>query len=136
MAFALSACAISPSSSKTSPRPTAQPIVTSSPIAGPSAATSSSPTAPATPGGAGLVRCDAAIPAGDTLVIGRVGEDSTIVVRDIQDPANAKTLCRFDSGAQSPQFISTTQVAYATASKQLITADIAAGNARVLATVG
>ncbi|HET6310387.1 MAG TPA: hypothetical protein VFH00_05230 [Candidatus Nitrosotalea sp.] len=135
-AFALSACAISPSSSKTSPRPTAQPIVTSSATASPSAATSAGPTAPGTPGGAGLVRCDAAIPAGDTLVIGRVGEDSTIVVRDIQDPANAKTLCRFDSGAQSPQFISATQVAYATASNQIVKADIAAGTTTVLATIG
>jgi hypothetical protein len=71
---------------------------------------------------------------GDTLVIGRVGEDSTIVIRDIQDPANAKTLCRFDSGAVSPQFVSATQVAYATASKQLIKADIAAGTTTVLAT--
>ena len=81
------------------------------------------------------MRCDAAIPAGDALVIGRVGEDSTIVVRDIQDPANAKTLCRFDSGAQSPQFVSATQVAYATASKQVIKADLAAGTTTVLATV-
>ena len=136
--LALSACSLSPSSGKTSPRPTAQPIVTAtaSPTAGTSASPSSSPTAPATPGGAGLVRCDAAIPAGDNLVIGRVGEDSTIVVRDIQDPANAKTLCRFDSGAQSPQFVTATQVAYATASKQLIKADIAAGTTAVLATVG
>ena len=138
MALAFSACSISPSTAKTSPRPTAQPIVTSSPTAGPSAAATSAPSsAPGgTPASAGLVRCEAAIPAGDTLVIGRVGEDSTIVIRDIQDPANAKTLCRFDSGAQNPQFISATQVAYATAGKQLIKADLGAGTTAVLATYG
>jgi hypothetical protein len=81
------------------------------------------------------VRCDVAIPAGDALVIGRVGEDSTIVVRDIQDPANAKTLCRFDPGAMSPQFVSATQVAYATAGKQVVQVDLAAGTSTVLATV-
>jgi hypothetical protein len=69
-------------------------------------------------------------------VIGRVGEDPAIVVRDIQDPANAKTLCRFDSGAMYPQFVSATQVAYATSGKQLVKADLAAGTSTVLAAVG
>jgi len=126
MALAVSACSISPSSGSTSPRPSAQPIVTSSATASPIGV----------PGGAGLVHCDAAVPAGDNLVIGRVGEDSTIVVRDIQDPANAKTVCRFDPGALSPQFANATQVAYATSSKQLIKADLANGTTTVLATVG
>jgi hypothetical protein len=56
------------------------------------------------------------------------------VIRDIQDPANAKTLCRFDPAAQGPQFISATQVAYATTNKQLIKADLGAGTTTVLAT--
>ncbi|GAC1640012.1 MAG: hypothetical protein NVS9B11_06230 [Candidatus Dormibacteraceae bacterium] len=136
LALAFSACSVSPSSSTTSARPTAQPIVTSSPTAAPSASPPSSPGATPASAGAGLVRCDAAIPAGDTLVIGRVGEDTALVIRDIQDPANAKTLCRFDSRAQSPQFVSATQVAYATADKQLIKADIGAGTTTVLATFG
>jgi Tol biopolymer transport system component len=57
------------------------------------------------------------------------------VIRDIQDPANAKTLCRFDPAAQSPQFVIATQVAYPTSGRQIIKVDLSAGTATVLATV-
>ena len=83
-----------------------------------------------------MVHCDAAVPAGDNLVIGTITGDPTIVVRDIQDPANAKTLCKFDAGASSPQFVSATQVTYTTASNKIIKADLAGGTTTMLATFG
>jgi hypothetical protein len=69
-------------------------------------------------------------------VIGAVSGDPTIVVRDIQDPANAKNVCRFDAGAVSPQFVSATQVAYETASNELIKADLTSGGTTLIATFG
>jgi WD40-like Beta Propeller Repeat len=129
-ALALAACGGSPSSSRTSPSSSAQPTATSSTTANPS----SNPTG--TPGGATLVHCDTAVPAGDNLVIGTVSGDPTIVVRDIQDPANAKNLCHFDAGATSPQFVSSTQVAYETGSNQLIKVDLANGSTTLLAGSG
>ena len=74
------------------------------------------------------------MPAGDNLVIGTVSGDATIVIRDIQDPANARNLCRFDAGAMSPQFVSVTQVAYTTSGNQIIKADLATNTTTVLAT--
>jgi len=62
--------------------------------------------------------------------------DSTVVVRDIQDPANAQTLCTFDPAAQAPQFVSATRVAYETANSQIISADLTTGATTVLATYG
>jgi len=55
-----------------------------------------------------------------------------MVVRDIQDPANAKNLCTIDSGAQTPQFVSGTTIAYATGT-QIIKADLASGTTTILA---
>lgn len=112
-----------------SPSPSAHAAGTSS--ASPSSTASANPTG--APAGATLVHCDAAVPAGDNLVIGTITGDPTIVVRDIQDPANAKTVCRFDAGAISPQFVSGTQVAYTTSSNQIIKADLAGGTSTVLA---
>jgi hypothetical protein len=89
-----------------------------------------------TPGGASLVRCDTPVPAGDALAIGTITGDPTIVVRDIQDPANAKTLCKFDSAATSPQFVSATQVAYVTSGTQIVKADLTTGATTVIATFG
>ena len=86
--------------------------------------------------GTSLVHCTVAVPSGDTLVLGTVAGDPTVVVRDIQDPANAKTLCRFDSAASSPQFVSATQVAYETAGGQLVRADLTTGVAVTIATFG
>lgn len=83
-----------------------------------------------------MVHCDSAVPAGDNLVIGTVSGDPTIVVRDIQDPANAKNLCRFDAGALSQQFVSATQVAYETSSNQVIKADVASGTTTLIASFG
>jgi Tol biopolymer transport system component len=74
------------------------------------------------------------LPAGDNLVIGTVVGDPVIVVRDIQDPANAKNLCTIDAGAQSPQFISGSSVAYQTSDAKIIKADLAAGTTTILAT--
>jgi hypothetical protein len=76
------------------------------------------------------------VPAGDALVIGTITGDPTIVVRDIQDPANAKTLCKFDSTATSPQFVSATQVAYVTSGTQIVKADLTTGATSVIASFG
>jgi hypothetical protein len=130
VAVILSACGGAPSSAKSSPSTSAH--TTSTPSA--SAAPSSTPTG--TQGGASLVHCDTAVPAGDNLVIGAVSGDPTVVVRDIQDPANAKNLCRFDPAAASPQFVSATRVAYETASNELIEADLASGSTTLVATFG
>jgi hypothetical protein len=81
-----------------------------------------------------LAHCTTAVPAGDNLVIGTVVGDPVIVVRDIQDPANAKNLCTIDAGAQSPQFVSGSSVAYQTSDAKIIKADLAAGTTTILAT--
>lgn len=74
------------------------------------------------------------MPAGDNLVIGAVVGDPTVVVRDIQDPANAKNVCTFDPSAQSPLFVNGGTVAYETSSNQIIRADLATGATSVIAT--
>jgi hypothetical protein len=132
--LALAACGGAPSTGSSSPRPTAQPTVTSSPSAAASSTPSSSPAG--TPGGASLVSCTAPVPAGDGLVIGTITGDPTVVVRDIQDPANAKTVCHFDGGATSPQFVSATQVAYVAYGNTIIKADLTSGVTSVIATFG
>ena len=76
------------------------------------------------------------MPAGDNLVIGTVGGDSTVVIRDIQDPAHARNLCRFDSTAFNPQFISASQIAYVTGAGQLVRADLSTGSITQLANPG
>lgn len=83
-----------------------------------------------------MVHCAAAVPAGDNLVIGTVVGDPTVVVRDIQDPAHARNLCTFDSAALAPTFVSGTTVAYETASNEIVTADLGATGATVIATYG
>jgi hypothetical protein len=133
-ALALTACGGSPSTTRTSPSPSSQATVTASAAPTPSAESSSNPTG--TPGGPSLVHCDTAVPAGDTLVIGTISGDPTIVIRDIQDPANARTLCKFAAGATSPQFVSATQVSYTTASNQIVKADLAGSTTTVLGTFG
>ena len=69
-------------------------------------------------------------------MIGTVVGDPTVVVRDIQDPANARNLCRFDAAATAQQFVSATQVAYETAAGEIIKADLASGATTVLAAYG
>ncbi|HEV8354292.1 MAG TPA: hypothetical protein VGR24_08900 [bacterium] len=98
--------------------------------------TSPAPSAEISPGAgpASLVHCTAAVPAGDSLVIGTVAGDATIVVRDIQDPANARNLCTFDSSVLAPQFVSGTAVAYETADNQIIRANLSGGPTTILAT--
>jgi len=114
---------------------THSPAAAASASAGPPAPSPSvAETSPPVAGPATLVHCTAAVPAGDNLVIGTVAGDPTVVVRDIQDPANAKNLCAFDSAAQSPQFVSATAVAYETSDDQLIKADLSSGATAVLAT--
>jgi hypothetical protein len=133
-AVTLSACGGAPSTAKNSPKVSGQPITT--PSASATASTSPAATPNGTPGGASLVHCDTAVPAGDNLVIGAVSGDPTVVVRDIQDPSNAKNLCRFDPAATSPQFVSATRVAYETASNELIEADLVSGTTTLIATFG
>ena len=82
------------------------------------------------------MHCTGAVPAGDNLVIGTVVGDPTVVVRDIQDPANAKNLCTFDTSAQAPLFVNGSTVAYETGSNQIVRADLAGGTTSVVATYG
>jgi len=102
-----------------------------SPTAGSSPASSTNPIATGPPS---LAHCSTAIPAGDNLVIGTVVGDPVIVVRDIQDPANAKNLCTIDAAATSPQFVSQTSIAYETSDLKMIKADLTSGATTVLAT--
>ncbi|HYM95894.1 MAG TPA: hypothetical protein VET26_01210, partial [Candidatus Sulfotelmatobacter sp.] len=76
------------------------------------------------------------MPAGDNLVIGTVVGDPTVVLRDIQDPANAHNLCTLDSTALTPQFVSAGAVAYETSGNQIIRADLATSATTVLASYG
>ncbi len=112
--------------------PSSAPRVTTSPTS--SAAASAAPSASAPAGPASLVHCSTPVPAGDNLVIGSVAGDPTVVVRDIQDPANAKNLCSFDPTAQAPLFVSATTVAYETPEDQIVKADLATGATTVMAT--
>lgn len=80
------------------------------------------------------MHCAGPVPAGDNLVIGTVVGDPTVVVRDIQDPANAKNVCTFDAAAQTPLFVNGGTVAYETSSNQIIRADLATGATSVIAT--
>ena len=122
------------SSNNASHSPSTTP--SSSTAASPTGSTAPSPIAGGAPGPASLVHCTAAVPAGDNLVIGTVVGDPTVVVRDIQDPANAKNVCAFDSGVQSPQFDSGTVVAYETADNQIVEAPLAGGATTLIATYG
>ena len=119
----LVACGASPPTAHKSPTPSAS--------APPTITTSSTPTAGSGP--PSLVHCTVSVPAGDNLVIGTVVGDPTVVVRDIQDPSNAKNLCTFDSTAQAPQYVSSSTVAYETASNQIIKADLASGSTSIIA---
>lgn len=130
VALTLSACGGAPSTARRTPTPSALATSTSS------APATASASPGGTTGGTSLVRCPTAVPAGDNLVIGAVSGDPTVVVRDIQDPANAKNVCGFDPGAMSPQFVSATQVAYETASNELIKADLNTGSTTLIATFG
>lgn len=107
------------------------PNLFASPTAGSSPASSASPIASGPPS---LAHCTTAVPAGDNLVIGTVVGDPVIVVRDIQDPANAKNLCTIDAAATSPQFVSQTSIAYETSDLKMIRADLTSGATTVLAT--
>lgn len=120
--------------------PTAAHVSPTPPAATASAAApgSPAPTAASSPavGPASLVHCAAAVPAGDNLVIGTVVGDPTVVVRDIQDPANAKNVCTFDASAQAPLFVNGSMVAYETAGNQIIEADLGSGATSIVATYG
>lgn len=74
------------------------------------------------------------MPAGDNLAIGMVVGDPTIVVRDIQDPANAKNVCSFNANVVSPLFVNQSTVAYSTPDHQILTAPLAGGSATAWAT--
>jgi hypothetical protein len=106
--------------------------VSSGPASSPSTV-AASPIPSGAPGPASLVHCSATVPAGDNLVIGTVVGDPTIVVRDIQDPANAKNVCTLDSSVQAPQFVSASVVAYETADNQVIEAPLAGGPTTLIA---
>ena len=111
------------------------PSVSTAPATASASAASTPGSSPGS-GPASLVHCTTPVPAGDNLVIGTVVGDPTVVVRDIQDPANAKNLCTFDASAQAPLFVSGGAVAYQTASHQIIRADLATGATSIVATYG
>lgn len=128
----LAACGSSPTSSAThSP---ASPSTTGIGTATAAPSGSAAPTSSGSPGPASLVHCATPVPAGDNLVIGTVVGDPTIVVRDIQDPANAKNLCTIDASALAPQFVSASTVAYETADNQIVFAPLAGGATTLVAT--
>ena len=83
-----------------------------------------------------MVHCSTSVPAGDNLVVGMVVGDPTVVVRDIQDPANAKNLCTFDPNAIGVQFVSASAVAYITQDRQIVEAQLAGGPTTLVATFG
>jgi hypothetical protein len=83
-----------------------------------------------------MVHCSTAVPAGDNLVIGMVVGDPTVVVRDIQDPSNAKNLCTFDANVIGPSFVSASSVAYVTSDRQIVEAPLAGGPTSLVATFG
>jgi hypothetical protein len=66
-------------------------------------------------------------------VIGTIVGDPTIVVRDIQDPANAKNVCTLDSTVLAPQFVSASVVAYETAENQIVEAPLGGGTTTLIA---
>ena len=119
-------------SSPTATHTPSTPSTSTAPTTTPSNA--ASPAQVGSPGPATLVHCALPVPAGDNLVIGTVAGDPTVVVRDIQDPANAKNLCTFASTVLSPQFVSASVVAYETADNQIIEAPLAGGATTVMAT--
>jgi hypothetical protein len=125
--LALAACSSSNPTSGHTPSPH------SSSSSAPTPSGAESPIPSGSPGPASLVHCTAAVPAGDNLVIGTVVGDPTVVVRDIQDPANAKNLCNFDSNVLSPQFVSGSSVAYETAENQIVIAPLAGGPTTLVA---
>jgi hypothetical protein len=125
----LAACGGSTPTSSHSPPPTSSAATSAS--APPSSASPSA--SPIATGPATLVHCTVAVPPGDNLVIGTVAGDPTVVVRDIQDPANAHNLCSFDSNALTPQFASAGAVVYETSANQIIEADLASGTTTILA---
>jgi hypothetical protein len=92
-----------------------------SPTASPAQASAASPSSSAgSTGVATPLHCTKVVPSGDNLVIGTVVGDPTVVVRDIQDPANARSICTLDATALSPQFMSSQAMAYETADNQII----------------
>jgi hypothetical protein len=133
----VAACGGSPGHSGASPTISGEPVASAGAeaSASPSASTAASPSAPPTAasGSTSLAHCTVAVPSGDNLVIGKVSGDATIVVRDIQDPAAARNLCRFDASAASPQFVSAAQVAYETPAGQIVKATLATGATSVVA---
>ena len=126
-------CGGSPTNTAThSPRSSATATATASVTA--STTTTPSPIPSGTAGPASAVHCATAVPAGDNLVIGTVVGDPTIVVRDIQDPANAKNLCTLDANVIAPQFVSASVVAYETPDGHLIEAPLSGGVTTLVAT--
>jgi len=135
----LAGCGSSSTTAHVTPTAAATASASASASAGasgsPSSGTLPTPTAVATPAGSGaLVHCTAAVPASDNMIIGTITGSPVIVVRDIQDIAHPRTLCMFDAGAQNPQFVSGSQVAYETAAGQIVKADLAGGAPTIVAT--
>ena len=124
--LAIAACTPSSPTARTTPSAGASSSAGAAPSTTPVAAASPTPTA-------SLVRCTETVPAGDSLVIGTVVGDPTVVVRDIQDPAHARNLCTFDGAASSPQFVGATTVAYETTANEIVKADLSSRTATVLA---
>ena len=128
LVLGLAACGGSTPTASHSPSGSSAAPASSSPANTPAGTPSAQPTAPA------LVQCTATVPAGDNLAIGMVVGDPTVVVRDIQDPANAKNLCAFNANVISPEFVSASVVAYSTPDHQIVSAPLGGGAATTWAT--
>lgn len=128
LVLGLAACGGSTPTASHSPSGSSASPATSSQASTPSGTPGAQPTAPA------LVQCTATVPAGDNLAIGMVVGDPTVVVRDIQDPANAKNLCAFNANVISPEFVSASVVAYSTPDHQIVSAPLGGGGATTWAT--
>jgi WD40-like Beta Propeller Repeat len=116
----------SPSAAHSSP-------TVSSAAATASGSAASTPSSSSGPGPASLVHCTTPVPAGDNLAIGMVVGDPTVVVRDIQDPANAKNLCSFDQNVISPKFVNGSTVVYVTADNKIIEAPLSGNSTTTVA---
>ena len=119
----------------TSPPPTSKPSAGASPTAAPSSAPTPTPAdAPST-----AASCTGPIPAGDNLILGAIAGSAAVVLRDITDLANPRTLCTF-AGTPSPRFVTASVISFSEGGANLgdpgdvLRVDLGAASQRKVAT--
>jgi hypothetical protein len=133
VAVVLASCGSPTNTASRSPAPSATSRSTTSP---PTVITPSSIPS-GNQGLASAVQCTTIVPAGDDLVIGIVVGNPTVVVRDIQDPTNARSVCTFtDPNIEGVTFVSASTIAYVTLDGQIVEAPLAGGPPSIIATSG